>query len=99
MYKVSGIYSITNKLNEKKFIAQSINIYERWKQHKRNFKNTSTPLYDDMREYGIENFEFKVIEKCPIYLLNDKEKQYIALYNTMIPNGYNRTQGGRGSAY
>ena len=46
-----------------------------------------------MREYGIENFEFKVIEKCSIHLLNDKEKYYIALYNTYYPCGYNKTKG------
>lgn len=101
MSKVSAIYCITNKLNGKKYIGQSINVYERIKQHKREWKYPKriNPLYRDIQEYGLENFEFKVIEKCPIYLLNSREEHYIALYNTIQPNGYNRNKGGSGYAY
>ena len=74
MYKVSGIFSITNNLTGKQYIGQSINIYALWKKIKVNSKTQQSELYCDMREYGIENFTFKVIEKCPIHLLNEKEK-------------------------
>lgn len=96
MYKTSGIFSITNKLTNKQYIGQSTNIYARWKQIKTESNTKQSELYNDMREYGIENFEFKVIEKCPIHLLNDKEKYYITLYNTYSPCGYNKTKGGGG---
>ena len=93
MYNTSGIFSITNKITGKKYIGQSTNIYARWKQIKTESNTKQSPLYSDIREYNIENFEFKIIEKCPIYFLNDKEKYYIALYNTITPYGYNKTKG------
>ena len=33
MKEVSGIYLIENKINGKKYIGQSINIYKRFKEH------------------------------------------------------------------
>ena len=93
MYNTSGIFSITNKLTNKQYIGQSTNIYALWKKYKYNYHTGNSEIFSDMREYGIENFEFKVIEKCPIHLLNDKEKYYIALYNTLSPSGYNKTKG------
>lgn len=91
---LSGIFSITNKLNGKQYIGQTINLYPRWKQIKTESNTKQSELYNDIREYGIKNFQFKIIEKCPIYLLNEKQKYYIALYNTLQPNGYNKTSGG-----
>ena len=34
MENITGIYSIKNKINGKVYIGKSINIYNRWKQHK-----------------------------------------------------------------
>ena len=97
--KISGIYMIINKLNGKKYIGQSINCYARWLKHKSSYKYEDSPLYNDMRNFGIENFKFKIIERTPIYLLNSREKEYIQKYNTLAPNGYNRDNGGKGYAY
>ena len=33
-----------------------------------------------MQKYGLENFTFEVLEKCPASELNEKEKFYIELY-------------------
>ena len=99
MYRVSGIFSITNNLTGKQYIGQSIDIYALWKKYKYNYNTGNSEIFSDMRTFGIENFSFKIIEKCPIYLLNDKEKYYIQLYNTISPNGYNKTTGGRGWRY
>lgn len=41
-----------------------------------------------MREYGVENFKFEVIEECSQEQLNIREIYYIELYDT-IENGYN----------
>lgn len=87
--KVCGIYKIVNKLNGKTYIGKSENCYNRWLQHKTAYKTTNSPLYRDMREYGIENFYFKVIKKMPAYLLNVRQQEYIQKYNTLYPNGYN----------
>ena len=55
------------------------------------------PLYRAFRKYGIENFEFSVLEECSSLELNEKEKYYIEKYNSLY-DGYNQTVGGD-SAY
>lgn len=46
-----------------------------------------------MREYGIENFDFSVIEECEIDQLDAREKYWINYYNS-YKNGYNGNEGG-----
>ena len=62
----SGIYKITNKINNKVYIGQSVNIEERWDYHKAVCHwNSQSALYRAFKKYGIENFDFQVIEKVP----------------------------------
>lgn len=94
-----GIYKITNKITGECYIGQSENIKKRWNGHKaasRNPKdhNYNLRLYKDMRLYGIDNFEFSVIEECSAEDLLNKEIYWISFYDSYI-NGYNMTMGGR----
>ena len=89
-----GIYKITNKLNGKVYIGQSIDIDTRWRQHinaKDNFA-----IHNAIKKYGKENFKFEVLLECPAEMLNVWERDMIALYNCMSPYGYNLTEGGEG---
>lgn len=92
---MTGIYKITNKVNGKCYIGQSIHIQDRWKTHineaKGNRKNSI--LYLAMRKYGIENFDFEVIEECTKEKLNEREIYWISYYDS-FNKGYNMTQGG-----
>ena len=90
-----GIYKITNKLNGKAYIGQSIDIKRRWQEHK-NEKNSSNSLYQDFKIFGIENFNFEILEICNEEELNNKEKYWINYFNT-YNDGYNLTCGGQGS--
>lgn len=98
-----GIYKITNKINQKIYIGQSVNISKRWMAHRNGAFNPNngqynTPLYKAIRKYGIENFTFEILEECAINELNIKEKQYIQLLDaTNSDIGYNLTQGGQNS--
>ena len=90
-----GIYKITNKINGKVYIGQSIDIKRRWKDHRTHYKNGKYPLYFAMIKYGIENFSFEVIEECEKEKLNDREIYWISFYNSNNKNnGYNLTNGG-----
>lgn len=96
------IYMIENKINKKIYIGQTYNFEKRVKEHKRTAYNKNNicynyPLYKDIREYGIENFDFKIIEKDieTKKTLNEKEFIYIEKYNSTDPLiGYNLRCGG-----
>lgn len=90
------IYKITNKINGKLYIGQTIkSMNNRIQGHYKNYKkNVHTKLYDAMRKYGWENFEFSPICTCSnIQTLNELEKYFIEYYGT-INDGYNTLPGG-----
>ena len=89
-----GIYKITNKLNGKVYIGQSVDIDTRWRQHI-NAKDDML-IHKSIQKYGAENFSFEVLLECPAEMLNDWERDMIALYDCISPNGYNLTEGGGG---
>ena len=77
MIKIQGIYKIVNCVTNKIYIGQSSNIYNRFKEHEYNItRNTSHPLYNSFRKYGIGNFEFIVLEEIDNVLLLDQREQY-----------------------
>lgn len=96
---ISGIYSIKNIINNKMYIGQSINIYDRFCRHKNALKKKSHDnefLQADWNIYGKNCFEFSIIEYCSVENLDNKEIYYINLYNTTNFNcGYNMTYGGK----
>lgn len=91
-----AIYKITNKKNNKVYIGQSNNPEHRWVSHKSRALNEEdkgkSAIHDALRVVGIENFTFEIIGWFENY--NEKEKEYIKLYNSQVPNGYNLTEGG-----
>lgn len=84
-----GIYKITNKLNNKSYIGQSIHCGKRLDEHCKG-----NQLIDEIIQLeGIENFTFEIIKQ-----IKEEEKKelsywedyYIIKYNTLFPNGYNK---------
>lgn len=95
---MTGIYKITNNINGKIYIGQSIDINKRWKEHKHRSqipnKEYDKYLYRAFRKYGIENFTFEILEECTREQLNEKENYYILLYKSNDDfYGYNETSG------
>lgn len=105
MYRdvICGIYSIENIINHKKYIGQSVNVEHRWYCHRSDLKNKKHDndyLQKSWNKYGEENFQFRVLEQCPRDMLNEKERYYIDLYNTMNRDyGYNLKSGGQDRNY
>lgn len=100
----TGIYKITNQINQKVYIGQAQDIQRRWRNHRTDAKNCTkpeilkNPLYQDIKKYGIDNFIFEIIEICSLKELDDKEKYWISYYDS-FNNGYNRTEGGQTSPH
>ena len=93
-----GIYKITNTINNKVYIGQSIDIAKRWREHKRRAfvqnKEYNKYLYNAFRKYGLENFSFEIIKECPREQLDKLECFYIRQYNSCNElYGYNETGG------
>lgn len=79
--KYQGIYKIKNLLNGKVYIGQSVNISARFSQHKYDTKKDfNYPLHNAIRKYGIENFEFNVIEHVHDTSKLDEIEQYWIKY-------------------
>lgn len=91
-----GIYKITNKVNGKCYIGQSIHIKKRFQEHIKSKFNT--PLCKAFKKYGIDNFTFEVIEECEEKKLNEREIYYIKFFHSCVDEyGYNLTYGGDGN--
>lgn len=92
------IYQIRNKINEKKYIGQTIRaLLERIEDYKRLITNDY--LANSIKKYGLDNFEFSIIDTAnTIEELNQKEIYYIEKFNTRNKEyGYNIEYGGRNS--
>lgn len=95
-----GVYKITNTINNKIYIGCSINIEQRWKDHKNhynipNIQAYNYPIYRAFRKYGIDNFNFEIIELTEQNAIFDREKYWIQYYNSHNKDkGYNATDGG-----
>ena len=96
------IYLITNKVNGKRYVGQTIHedIETRWTQH-RKMKKTMLGryIYNAYVKHGINNFDFKIICICFDEDCNFLEEEYIQKFNTLAPNGYNLREGGKNSRH
>ena len=85
---ITGIYKITNIQTERVYIGQAVDMSKRWVDHIKYGLGIDTPstirLYKDMKEYGVWNYTFELLEQCPIEELNQKEKQWIEMYQSNI---------------
>ena len=82
----SGIYKITSLKTGEIYIGKSTDIKNRWQQHCKTAFNcgtiASSLLHTKMKQYGIENFTFELLESVPKDQLSEREKFYIQFYQT-----------------
>ena len=76
----SGIYKITNSVNNKIYIGSAVNLNSRKNEHwyeLRNNKHHSKYLQRSWNKYKGEVFKFEIVEYCNIENLITREQYYI----------------------
>lgn len=91
---IKAIYKITNLIDGKIYVGQSVHPEKRWTEHKQRARNhyDNYPIHLAISKYGEDNFNFEIIEWTPLY--EEREKFFIRELNTLAPNGYNLIEGG-----
>ena len=99
------IYCFENKKNHHKYVGQTNNIKTRYSAHKSqafnpNSKDYNCLFHKKIREYGLENFDFyiiEVIENNDQEYVDSREVFWIKILNSWCRHGcgYNETTGGK----
>lgn len=95
---ICGIYMIQNKVNGNIYIGQSVDVYNRWKEHLcalRGGYHFNNHLQRSWNKHNECDFEFSIVEECSEDKLDDKEIYWISNCDS-YNNGYNQTKGGGG---
>lgn len=90
---LSGIYTITNIVNNKIYVGCTTSFSKRWRDHKNLFKKCTHPnryLSAAVKKYGFENFKFEILEECaPEYVVFLEQYWINLLDSTNKKFGYN----------
>lgn len=91
------IYLATNLINGKKYVGQTVrSLSVRIIEHK---NEKTTAFSRALRKYGLQSFTFAIIDHSDsIETLNEKEKYWIRIHNSLSPHGYNIAIGGKNHA-
>ena len=80
--KISAVYKISNVITGDFYIGSSKDVKERWTNHKcPSYWNrySNNPMYLDMQKYGVDKFEFEVLEEVEESFLKEREQKFIEL--------------------
>lgn len=99
------IYILTNSVNGKKYIGQSINdplwVHGRVPKHFSGKTKGCSAIHAAIKKYGKDVFDVEVIHYpgASIEALNAIEEWQIVKHGTLSPNGYNLKSGGGNGRY
>lgn len=90
----SGVYKITNLLNGKVYVGSTKRFLSRWYTHfsklRTNNHRSYIHLQNSVNKYGIENFEFEILEVCSSDVYLEREAFWIKeLDSCNREKGYN----------
>lgn len=89
------LYIITNQINSKQYVGIAKNPQRRWNEHLCG--HGSKILYQAIKKYGKENFNFDILYEGNLKDIQKLEKLTIATLETKAPLGYNILEGGEGA--
>ncbi|HSH35485.1 GIY-YIG nuclease family protein [Schnuerera sp.] len=97
--KIVGIYKITNLIDGKVYIGQTVNYNKRKKRHLSSLKNGNhhnEHLQRAFDKHGEDSFKIELIKKCNIEELDKLERYYIKELDACNHDkGYNMMYGGQ----
>lgn len=81
-HQICVIYKIVNNINNKIYIGQTVNLYNRYKRHEYSvdvLDKANRPIVAAFKKYGFNNFSFIVIEEvpCDIKKLTEREQYWM----------------------
>lgn len=86
------VYLLRNTVTGKCYVGKTTRTVQfRWRQHKTEMRigRYSTPLYEAMREFGVDAFEVSVLGECDSQRrLAQMERAFIRRFNS-VESGYN----------
>lgn len=100
MVRTGKIYKIVNDINDKIYVGQTIcSLKKRFTGHccySKSDRSSNMYIKRAIHKYGREHFRIELIEECAVNDLNEREKYWIAFYDS-YNKGYNLTLGGQDS--
>lgn len=96
MEKVSGVYTITCTVNNRRYVGSSGNVHNRWKYHRSMLRNGWHPiglLQADWNEHGAEAFQFRVVAKIADPSIRLVAEQALLDAYEAVTYGYNVASG------
>lgn len=99
---MNSIYMYKNKINGHMYIGLAKDAKRRYNDHKRpslnkNHAEYNYPIHAAIRKYGLDNFDFIILEDnlSSLQKMKEREQYWIEFYNTYKDkNHYNQTPGG-----
>ena len=102
MNKLGKIYLISNDINSKLYVGQTIQtLSKRFNGHccySKTDRSNNMYIKRAIHKYGRDKFHIKLLEECPIEKLDEREIYWIAYYDS-FKNGYNLTLGGNSNRF
>lgn len=82
----SGVYQILNKINGKRYIGSAVNFMKRWSDHRTHLIKNIHPngyLQKSVNKYGIDSFNFEIVEKVTdLTQLLQREQYWMDYYKS-----------------
>ena len=92
-----GIYKITNKVNGKVYIGESLDLERRWKEHLLELgskQHINLKLQKDYNIYGYEAFEFEILATLDKNISSYVDKFINIIYEDIFIREYNSIKEG-----
>lgn len=92
----SGIYTITNIINNKLYVGHTTNFKKRFSKHLNTLRrdiHANSHLQNSWNKYGESNFKFEILENCEEKFLYSVENYWCNLLNVLDTRyGYNKKE-------